>query len=295
MENAQYLAHVSDYLERWARVAGAASEYEVLEPFTGAFEAVNKALSELEAEPERTWQTHLQFTRTLLDALKLGDADTALLSASENIAATLVGAFSDSVLKVFHSDRSLPLQARYRLTVDQRVTQEAKIVGIVQNFLRPSMVKLKELEHKRYWLDTNFHAYATLPGEELDITRLAKGFGLGALAVANPLIGVPALIGTWLSDTKQEKAGATQDVLYETTMKEFIDGIEVFRQLLLKASEQTRVYIEEKWREVIGIGVPAMLKAAVEVGEDIQNYVSNEDLQELTHLEVDFGIKEAQT
>ncbi|WP_048439988.1 hypothetical protein [Caenimonas sp. SL110] len=282
--------HAENYLQRMALVGARSARNQLLASFEEPFGKVNDAYERFDFDKEgQSWDEYLSLYRSLVDDARFGHAQNAVTRAAGDVARMIICGFTETLDEIEGGAQRLPV-GKYRLGADLRVTQEATISSIIINFFAPAVSDARDVELRRAWLASNLEAYSVLPGEEMDIGQVARGFGLGALAFAHPLLGVPALISNWANDGKQKKAATDRDAKYEEAMAQFYERVEAFREQLLNAADQSERYVLEKWREINVRAIMTVLSELAAAGHSVQHYLDEMDLNELDELEAQAGL-----
>lgn len=282
------LAFANGYLLRVATVAPRIAESMMLWPFEEPFSKINEANEVFNFEKdEHSWEEHLTLCRSAIDGANFGRTRLGIAEQAAAVAGLVIDTFSEH-LDALQGKSSDIQVGKYRLGADTRAMQHSKIASIVQSAFAPVTLEMAAVEQRRVWLADRFDTYATMPNEALDIGQAARSFGLGALAVANPLIGVPALISSWTSGDTKSKAAAAQDRKYEDAMWGFLEQIEELRKPVVKAAADTARYITDKWMEVNVHAVMTALQETALLGHSIQHYCDSLDFDELESLEAEY-------
>lgn len=257
------------------------AERHVYAPFSDAYEKIrelyeqlnkNSSLSTQNTTPswpfptshreeiEPTRDDYIKFFEGYLNATKFASTRSIISKQSDKIASFIVDVYIEEVDFIFSELDALDSKSEYQLDADRKVMQLAKISSIIASFFEKALAELRDIESLRAILQSSLPAYAAATQGHFDIGDLAKSFGSGALAVASPWIGIPALIAHIKAQSDKGK-GAQALVEQWVAQFENLEGkVESLREEIVDSAEKTKSYAKEKSAEVNGNAIIAICK-----------------------------------
>ncbi len=157
--------------------------------------------------------------------------------------------------------------------------------NIVTSHFSTVIAEMKDIEQHRNWLQSNYQAFVAATNDEFDWGSAARNFGAGALAVANPIIGIPALIANFKFQIDKGKAENAQLDRYVNLYDEFENRVQSARQQIIQAAEQTKSYVADKFKEVNETAIAAILTETSAGGCVLDHYFKSLDFKELESIE----------
>lgn len=230
-------------------------------------------------EIDPTIDDYIKFFEGYLNATKFASTRSIISKQSDGIASYIVGIYIEAVDFIFSELDALDSKSEYQLDADRKVMQLAKISSIIASFFEKALAELRDIESLRAILQSSLPAYAAATQGHFDIGDLAKSFGSGALAVASPWIGIPALIAHVKAQSDKGK-GAQALVEQWVAQFEILEGkVESLREEIVDSVEKTKSYAKEKSAEVNGNAIIAICKHLEKSGYPIarlEGYFENE-------------------
>jgi uncharacterized UPF0160 family protein len=163
----------------------------------------------------------------------------------------------------------------------------------MSSFFSTVIAEMNDIEQRCNWLQSNYQAFVAETNDEFDWGSAARNFGAGALAVANPIIGIPALIANFKFESNKGKAASSQLDHYVELLDEFENKIQSVRQQIIQAAEQTKKYVNDKFNEVNESAIVAILTETAATGCNLEHYFKSLDFKELESVERDILSEEA--
>jgi hypothetical protein len=282
------IAESEAFHRRAAQVYAAAAEEKAYSPFGDAFDKINSAYERFNVEKEDHSRSEvLELFSALFGAAKFGGIQTSLSLAASEVAKEVIEYYDEQVSRIFEGQHYEKASAKYRLSADLRASQLSKISAILVAKFSAVIVEAKEIDVRREWLSLNYDAYIQATAGNFDWGTAARHFGAGALAVANPLIGVPALIANLKFQSDKEKAENAKLDRYAELCDEFEKKLQSLRPKIVDAAEQFKAYVQEKFSEVNVLAVSAILSELSTSGHIIDHYFKLLDYDELQNAERD--------
>lgn len=272
--------------QRAAVVYSVMAENCVYVPFNDAYVHINEAYERFDTDKqEHTREELLTLFSSILSAAKFGNAQMDLSDAAGEIAKSIIEYYDDQVSEIFSGKPFETLSTRYRLNADLRASQLAKISAIVTSHFSTVIAEIKDIEQRRNWLQSNYQAFVAATNNDFDWGSMARNFGAGALAVANPIIGIPALIANFKFQADKGKAESAQLDRYVDLYDEFENKVQSARQKIIQAAEQTKSYVVEKFKEVNETAIATILTETSVGGCVLDHYFKSLDFKELERIE----------
>ncbi|PKN11766.1 MAG: hypothetical protein CVU69_10490 [Deltaproteobacteria bacterium HGW-Deltaproteobacteria-4] len=258
-----YELKISEYRSQCKRTSKLYAEHTeavMLSPFDEGYGKLDQAYelynSRKDSSPREAF---LDLCAVSYDAVNFGNFKTALEKEIENCAEMIIGGYDETIGEVFSGQAFEKESSQYALTADMRASQKAKICSILQSNCTQYLSDLREIEQRRSWLQSNLNMFTEDIKGEFDWTDAAKHFGAGALAAANPLIGIPALISCFKGSSDKDKAREARAQKYAQVFGEYEDGVMAVREKIVKSGESAKLYMETKFMEVHDQAVVAVL------------------------------------
>lgn len=272
--------------QRAAAVYAAIAENRVYEPFNDAYAQINKAYEKFDTDKtEHTREELLELFSAILNAAKFGNTQKDLAAAAGEIAGFIIEYYDDQVSTIFSGKPFEAISSKYRLSADLRASQLSKIAAIVTSHFAAVIAEAKEIEQRRNWLQSNYQTVVSATNDEFDWGSAARNFGAGALAAANPIIGIPALIANFKIQSDKGKAESAQLDRYIELFDEFENKVNSIRQQIIQAAEQTKSYVGDKFKEVNGLAIAEILSETAASGCVLDHYFKSLDFKELESAE----------
>lgn len=282
------IAQAQSFHQRAAIVYSVIAENRVYAPFNDQYVQINDAYERFDTDKqEHTREELLTLFGSLFNAAKFGNCQKGLTEAAGEIAKSIVEYYDDQVSTIFTEKPFEALSSRYRLSADLRASQLAKISAIVSSHFSTVIAEMKDIEQRRNWLQSNYQAFVAATNDEFDWGSAARNFGAGALAVANPIIGIPALIANFKLQSDKGKAASAQLDHYVELFDEFENKVQSVRQHIIQAAEQTKKYVNDKFKEVNESAIVAILTEIAAGGCNLEHYFTSLDFKELESVERD--------
>jgi hypothetical protein len=279
-----------DYSDRVAVVYGHKAENGAYLPFFEIYPKIDAAYEQFfHDENERTKEEFLRLASTLFDVAKFGNSQSGIFDFSDDIAKCIIQYYGEILDAIFIAQPFEDLAIKYRLSADIKASQLAKISSIINNYFSSVITESRELETRRSWLYANYSAYVKATGGNFDIGSIVKGFGMGALAAANPIIGIPAFIANWKFQSDKEKQMGIQVDNWVDQFGEFEDKISTLRKKIIDAAEKAKAYVIEKSKEVLGAAIFQILSDLKNKGYSTDHFFSylDNEIKELESVEAD--------
>lgn len=285
-EYSKQLIQTKSFHERVATVYAATAENRIYAVFNDSFAQINQAYECFNTgKEEHSREELLTLFSSLLNAAKFGNVQKDINSASNDIAKAVIEYYDDQVSTIFSGQPFSNLSTRYTLTADLRASQLAKISAIIFGYFSIVVSEMKDIEQRRSSLQSNYHAFIAATSEAFDWGAAARNFGAGALAAANPIIGIPALIANFKLQSDKDKAANAQIARYVELFDEFENKVLGVREHIVQAAENTKAYVAEKFKEVNALGIITMLSEIAENGHILDQYFKSLDYKDLEEAE----------
>lgn len=280
------ISQVQAFHQRAAIVYSVIAENRVYAPFNDAYEQIDEAYERFDQEKtEHTREELLTLFSALFNTAKFGNAQKDLTAAAGEIASIIIDYYDEQVSTIFSGQPFENLSPRYRLNADLRASQLAKISAIVTSHYSTVIVEMKDIEQRRNWLQSNYQGFIAATNDEFDWGVAARSFGAGALAVANPIVGIPALIANFKFQSDKGKVESAQIARYVELFDEFENKVHSVRQQIIQAAEQTKSYIGDKFKEINVSAITVILSETAAYGCTLDHYFKSLDHKELENAE----------
>lgn len=280
------LAQARTFHERGAAVYAAMAENRTYSVFNDPFVQINQAYECFNTEKdEHSREELLTLFSSLLNAAKFGNVQKDINSAGNDIAKAIIEYYDEQVSAIFSDQPFANLAPRYALNADLRASQLAKISAIIVGHFSTVISEMKDIELRRNSLQSNYQALVAATNDEFDWGSAARNFGAGALAVANPIIGIPALIANFKFQSDKGKAESAQIDRYVELFDEFENKVLAVREHIVQAAEQTKSYVAEKFKEVNALAITALLSEIAGNGCVLDHYFKSLDYKGLEDAE----------
>lgn len=280
------IAQARTFHQRAAVVFSVMAENRVYALFNNTYVQIDEAYERFDTDKqEHTREELLALFSSLFSVAKFGDTQKNLTEAAGEIAKSIIEYYDGQVSDIFSGKSFEALSTRYRLNADLRASQLAKISAIVTSHFSTVIAELKDIEQRRSWLQSNYQAFVAATSDEFDWGSAARNFGAGALAVANPIIGIPALIANFKLQADKGKAESAQLDRYVDLCDEFENKIQSVRQQIIQAAEQTKSYVADKFKEVNESAIAEILLETSAGGCILDHYFKSLDFKELESIE----------
>lgn len=273
--------------ERLNKVIAALVGQIVLAPLDNNYSRINDAYHALE-ESQQEGKDYIELFEAVLDAANFGDSLSDLKNAPTVIGEIIIGTYVeylDDIAKKTGVDVS-----RYQLSADTKVEQLRKIELIVAGYISEVTSLIGEMERMRALLQSNFSKLQGVTSEEWgtkDWSFIAKSAGVGALAVAHPLIGIPMALRHFLGADDDQK---NNDSFIENYMNHFDKletKIEEVRRSLVDMESKVVKYCSEKNFEINCTASQQVLMELIKSGVNLDGYFSDlkKDEEDIVEME----------
>ena len=270
-------------------------ERHCYEPFDEQFVVINSAYEVYgQDKKEHSIEDVQKLFSSILTHASFGNVVSQIQKKSDTIADELLSGFKKDLDVIFKGKEYESLSDRYRLSTDLEVEQHRKISSAIAAKFNTAILKAREYEQKREWLVANYGNYQKLMSTNTDWAGGAKYFAGGAMAFANPIIGIPMLLGSWMKDSENDKQNQAFIDTYFQKWGELESMIDSLRQEVIDASKKAVEYIVIKCDEIYIQGITVILKETASAGHSIDHYfvhIMKTELPELLKFEKEFGIK----
>lgn len=272
----EQLAKLKDYSERCAKAYGLITEQRLLSVFGDVYAEIERVFEEFDTEnDEHTLEEHISFVTDWVQVARFGSCPRNVSGIANLTGKEVIEEYIEQLDAVLSGQPFETQFCNFRLDADKKVIQSAKIASIISSFFAQIQVEVRDLEVRRSWLETNLPAFIKASNNDADWGSLAKQFGAGALAVASPFIGVPALIANWKSITDKGSSKTEQADLYIRQLTEFETETDLMRQQILDAAGQAKDYVTSKWKEVSGDAIFSVLAEISGRGISLEHYFAH--------------------
>jgi flagellar biosynthesis/type III secretory pathway protein FliH len=280
------ISQAQEFHQRAAVVYSLMAENRVYALFNDAYVQINEAYERFDTDKsEHTREELLELFSTFFNAAKFSNSQKDLMTAAIEIAESIIEYYDDQVFTIFSGKPFETLSSKYRLNADLRASQLSKISAIVTSHFATVIAEMRDIEQRRNWLQSNYQAFVTATNDEFDWGNAARNFGAGALAVAHPIIGIPALIANFKHQSDKQKTERAQLDRYVELFDEFENKVQSVRQQIIQAAEQTKRYVGDKFKEVNGSAIAAILSETAASGCILDHYFKSLDFKELENVE----------
>lgn len=280
------ISQAQAYNDRAAKVFGAVAENLILAPFVDQYAQIDEAYNKFDPDRENHTEEELLFlVSSILSAAKFDNVQKDLASAADEIAKGIIAGYDEDISAIFSGKPFEDFASRYSLTADLRATQLAKISAIAVSHFSTVVMEVKDIEQRRNWLQSNYHTFVSGAGDTFDWGSAARQFGAGALAVAHPFIGVPALIANYKRDSDKAKAEGALFDRYVKLFEEFENKVQSVREQVIQAAEKTKSYAEDKCKEINVTAITAILTEMAAANCNLDHYFESLDVKQLESLE----------
>ena len=204
--------------------------------------------------PEATW--------TFISVVKAADVRTQMEQACVEIMETILAIYSTEFLPMIFA--SVPeadhLKSRHALTQDYITHQSVNGQGALKRNLSPIYSELNEIARLQEQLISSFPQVQAIMGiDPNSLGNTALGFGAGALAVANPLIGVPLLIYRWVNENQKGDLNNAFLKSWWDRFNEFCNRWDRLQANYQPVYEAQYRFIEEKLKNITDAAIPNIL------------------------------------
>ena len=184
------------------------------------------------------------------------EIEVGYVKASERAIDDLVGYLESSIFPL-HQEISL---ASLVSNENQKNQQKNNIQYTLRQQATEVQMLLGELQNMQVSLQQQkLQVFSLLSEQQESFGDIARGAGLGALAVMNPFIGVPALVASWCSADKKDKQN--QQVIDQCfdSIEKYLDKWQAVYEIYGKISDQHVDYLRENYVSTISKGIMAVL------------------------------------
>lgn len=280
------IAQALSFQKRVAVIYSIQAENSICAPFNAAYSRLDEAYQRYDTnKPEHTHEELLTLLSSILDAVRFEDVQKDLTAAAKEIAQSIIDYYDEQLDTIFSGQTFESLGAKYRLNADLRASQLEKISAIVIGHCSTIVAEARDVAQRRLWLQSNYQNIANTTNDEMNWGSIARNFGAGALAVANPWIGIPALIVNYKHQSDKNQAENRQINHYFELFDEFENKVNSLRQQIIQSAAQTKDYVKDKFSEVNGAAVVALLSETAVTGCTLDHYFKSLDLKNLENTE----------
>lgn len=277
------IIQVKEFHEHAAEVFASLSERIILSCYLVRLIKLNHVNEVYEKERQgNDKEAMLSWVKSLLEILNFSGIQRDINSSANEIAKLVIEYYDEQVSIIFSDQPFSHLSSRYALNSDLRESQIVKISGIICGHFTHVVSEIKELEQIRNWLLSNFKVLMTANSDDFDWEFGARMFGAGALAVVNPLIGIPGLIASFSMESKKSEAKGAQVARYREVLVDFMNRCAATWDQFKQCEKQTTKYVDEKFRELNVMAIPAMITEISAHG-----YVLDYYFESLTHKKLE--------
>ena len=266
---------VNEYNERRARLVEHSCWQKLMEPFDPSFDKFVTAANEFNPEDD-TNSAWLELARCFSKNVRFDHFPTALAQAANAVGEMLVTIYEEELDNVFKPPSLGAYRQRFALGADMKANQASRIAAIIREHFVVAIERSRDIEMRRTWLSTRFAGFEeTLRDSGTDIGNLAHNFGVGALAVTHPLIGIPALVANLKKDSERSKAAGAFIEEYQGKLKEYSTAIEELTSEIVDAANRSGGYASAKFRESVADGIAHILSELERCGLPTGHYHDN--------------------
>lgn len=264
---------LAEYKEKMSLAIGIIAEGYAYAPFGEFFKKNNLAYKKFNPDKsEHTREEYHQFFEAILEASNFGNIQSQILTNSEEIADLIITTYVESIDILFEDKKLLNMKIKYQLNADQKAIQLSKISSIITSNFNTVVTYSREVETQRNWLESNYLKFKYATDDELDLGTIARNFGIGALAVAKPWIGIPAFIANWKTQSDQQKSMETMVENWFNKFCEFEEKIADCTKNIIDAAEKTKSYVTERSKEVNGDAIIDVCTGLKNLRQDIGHF-----------------------
>ena len=274
------------FQKRVAVIYSVLSENSIHAPFNEAYSRIDEAYQRYDtSKQEHTREELIALFSSVLDTARFEDTQKDLTAAAGEIAKSILDYYDEQLDTLFSDQPFENLGAQYQLSADLRVSQLGKISAIVLSYCSTIVTETKDIAQRRLWLQGNYQHIVNATNTELDWASTARNFGAGALAMAHPFIGIPALIANYKHQSDKDAAANAQIDRYCELFDEFENKINSLREQIIQSADQIKAYVKDKFSEVNGAAIAALLSETAANGCIIDHYFKSLNLKELEDAE----------
>jgi hypothetical protein len=286
------LASARDFQQRMSEVYAIGAEDACFRPFVDIYDNFDRAIAKFNPEKnEHTRDELLTYTSEVLECGKFNDLQGQMVKAAEYIGNEIIEYYDEQLEKIFAQQPFESLAIRYKLNSDLRATQVTKIRSIISEYFTKVILDAHNIEQSRAQLKSAYPKIVEATKAEFDWIGAAKSFGMGALAVAHPVMGITALISNFKNQSTKDKSDADLIDNFSSQFDELVDKIHGLRQEIIDAADKTKHYARGKFRDVNCDPIVASLMEIASNGYAIDHYFTSLDFTELKRIEQDLDVK----
>lgn len=272
--------------ERVAAVYADIANIMIRNVFNDQFGKINQAYERFNTDKEEhSREELLTLFSSMFDAAKFGNVQKDINTVGNDIAKEIVEYYDDQVSAIFSDQSFASISSRYALNADLRASQLAQISAIIVSHFSSVISEMKDIEQRRIFLQSNYQAFLNATNDEIDWESAARSFGAGALAVVNPIIGIPTLIAHFSSQSGKDKAKSAQIDSYLELLVEFENQVLAVRKNIIQSAELTKIYVYEKFKEVNSLAITTLLSEIATNGCVLEHYFKKLDYKWLENTE----------
>lgn len=266
-------------------------------PFDEAFGEFVEATEHFEATVDHEANTALlSLGRRLGNNSRFEQAPLALAQAATQIGELLVNMYIDELGELLADPALSQYRDKFTLNADTRALQANRTAAIIRENFALISERCRDIGLRRAGLKANLpHFEKSLNHSGFDVGHLARNFGAGAMAVMNPLIGVPALIANWKLDADRSEGLQASAEAYQQELADFIDTVQALAGEVIETAKTTASYATEKYRESVEAPVDYVLGELERCGlptAHFYDYLAR-DMDELEQLEREYFEEDA--
>lgn len=245
------------------------------EAFDEQFQIINEAYDvfSLERNEHSSDEVH-KLISTILPGISFGNVVSQTQKKSDLIANEILSGYQSEIDGIFMGKEFERLSNKYRLGSDLKAEQLRKISLVIFGKFNAVFLKTREFDQRREWLLSNYGNLVKVTNVDADWGSFAKHFAGGALAVANPIIGIPLIVASWFGESDKDKQQQSFVERYGQEWDEFESMIEPLRQEIIDATANVSEYLLAKYDELFK-GVIVMLKETAAAGHSLDHYFEN--------------------
>lgn len=284
--NHKHLTSLQHQLRRIPPLFAGMSENILYNGCAGFLTPYVDARKAIDAKSEPSREEQLAYYESILNLQGLSAIRPRLDEASKAIASLVVDGYSEVVKSTFDTlPDAAEQRSRYVLTVDLATEQKRKIASNVLKSFDSITHHLQRSLDLRPSLASEFAKIREELSESFDLRGFVRGFGLGAMAVASPWVGVPAVIGNFLNDQKNEKQKEEYLEGYFSRLSEYDEELHNTITSFNASVEEAHKYVKVKSEEIFCAAIMQMLTELHQQGFDLAKVERAQEFHELDDLE----------
>ncbi|GCB02621.1 hypothetical protein [Ralstonia sp. SET104] len=282
----QQLSQANEFHKRAAEIYAEIAKRAALSPFYGSCEKIDKSYEQFDIKKEgHSAKEWCDLFSSVIESANFDHIKVGVSSAGNEIAEMLIKLYEDQLGAIFSGRDFEKFGEKFKLNIDLRTSQIEKIAAIVSSHFTQAISEAGDLAQHRRRLQANYHDFAQAADDKFDWGSAARHFGAGALAFANPLIGIPALIANFAAGSDKNNRENSNIEVYFDLFSEFEDKIISLREKIDEAAERTKDYTRKKYIEVNSSAVSEVLREVFANDYAIDHYFTSLDLNDLREAE----------